>query len=96
MVLHGLEGSIEAHSGGEPTSSAHSTFPFAPRDQQPPLASILRNVKYCVESFLRRQEDEARQEFHLKVRHKGERLETIRTLTDRVCRMLEGCDVIDG
>ena len=90
MVLHGLEGSIEAHSGSEPTSSAHSTFPFASRNHQPPLASIIRNVKHCLESFHRRQQDEARHEFHLQVRHKGEHLETIRTLTDRVRWVLEG------
>ena len=98
MVLHGLEGSINAHSslsGGGATSEVHSAFPFAPRDLQPPLISILRNVKYCVESFQQRQKDESRCEFRLKVRHKvpeEEDLETVSAVIDRVCQILRGRD----
>jgi len=98
MVLHGLDGSIKAHSslsGGEGISGPHSAFPFAPRNLQPPLIFILRNVKYCIESFHRRQQDESKNEFHLKVRHKvpgEEHLETVRAVFDRVCQVLEGCD----
>jgi len=84
---------MEAHSGGGATPNAYSTFPFASRDHQPPLAAVLQNVKRCVESFHRRQQDEAKHEFHLEVRHEGEYLGTIRTLTDRVCRRLEECDI---
>jgi hypothetical protein len=99
MVLHGLDGSIKAHSslsGGGATSDPHLSFPFAARNLQPPLISILRNVNHCVESFQRRQQDERRYEFHLKVRHKvpeEEYLETVRALVDRVCQLLQGCDI---
>ena len=99
MVLHGLQGSIAAAlSSTGATPDTHSTFPFPPRDHQPPLISILRNVKHCVESFCQRQQDESRYEFHLKVRHKvpeEEYLETVRALVDRVDRILEGYN-IDG
>lgn len=98
MVLHGLDRSIETHSslpGAEGASDPHLAFPFAPRNLQPPLIFILRNVKHCVESFHRRQQDESRNEFHLKVRHKvpgEEHLETVRAVFDRVRQLLEGCD----
>jgi hypothetical protein len=99
MVFHGLGGSIKAHSSlsaGEGTPNPHSAFPFAPRNLQPPLIFILRNVKYCIESFHCRQQDESRNEFHLKVRHKvpgEEHLETVRAVFDRICQLLEGHDV---
>ena len=100
MTLHGLEGSIKADStlsgGGGATSDTHSAFPFPPKSHQPPLISILRNVKHCVESFRQRQQDESRHEFHLKVRHKvpeEEYLVTVRALVDRVHRILKGCDI---
>lgn len=99
MVLHGLEGSIKADSslpGGGATSNTHSTFPFALRNHQPPLISVLRNVKHCVESFRRRQQDESRCEFHLKVRHKvpeEEYLETVGALVDKIYQILEGCEI---
>lgn len=97
MVLHGLEGSIKAHSGlSGATSGTHSSFPFAPRNLQPPLVSVLQNVKHCVESFHRRQQDESRHEFNLRVRHKvpeEDFLATVRAVIDRVCQILEGCDI---
>jgi len=103
MVLHGLEGSIKAHSNpsdGGDASDHHPVFPFASKNVQPPLISILRNVKHCVVSFHQRQQDESRYEFHLKVKHTeahGEEfLDTVRSIFDRVCQTLEGCDVIDG
>ena len=94
MVLHGLEGSIRAHSSLSDDGGAHSAFPFAPGILQPPLISVLRNVKYCTESFHRRQQDESRCEFHLKIRHRvsgEEHLETIKVVFDQVCQILEGC-----
>ena len=99
MVLHGLEGSIKAHSslsGGGGSSDPHSAFPFVPRSLQPPLISILQNVRHCAESFHRRQQAESRCEFDLKVRHKvpgEEYLDTVRVLFDRICQILEGCNV---
>jgi hypothetical protein len=99
MVLHGLDGSVRTHSslpGGEGTPGPHSAFPFAPTNLRPPLIFILRNVKYCIESFHRRQQDESRNEFDLKVRHKvpgEEHLGTVRALFGRVCQILEGYDV---
>jgi len=102
MVLHGLEGSIKAHSGsfgGGDTSDSHPAFPFASMNVQPPLISILRNVRHCVESFHRRQQDESRFEFDLKVKHKvlgEEHLETVRAIFDRVCQTLGGYNFSDG
>lgn len=99
MVLHGLDRSIKTHSslpGAEGASDPHSAFPFAPRNLQPPLMLILRNVKHCVESFHRRQQDESRNEFHLKMRHKvpgEEHLETVRAVSDRVRQLLQGHDI---
>ena len=100
MVLHGSEGSIRAHaslSGGDAsTSDPRSGFPFPPTNLQPPLASVLKNVKQCAESFRRRQQDEARYEFRLKVRHKvpgEEHLETVKALFDRVCQISQGCEI---
>lgn len=99
MVLHGLDGSIKAHSslsGGEGISDPHSAFPFPRRNLQPPLIFILTNVKHCIESFHSRQQDESRNEFHLTVKHKvpgEEQLETVRAVFDRVCQILEGCDI---
>jgi hypothetical protein len=92
MVFHGLEGSIKAHSGGGAASS--SAFPFAPRNLQPPLVSVVENVKYCTESFNRRQQEQSRYELHLKIRHKvpgEEDLETVRVVFDRIHQVLDGC-----
>ena len=96
MVLHGLEGSIRAHSslfGEGGTSDHHSVFPFAPGTLQPPLISVFRNVKCCTESFNRRQQDESRCEFHLKIRHSvpgEEHLETVKAVFNQICQILEG------
>jgi len=89
MVLHGLEGSTRAHSILSGDGGAHSAFPFAPGILQPPLISVLRNVKYCTESFRRRQQDESRCEFHLKARDRH--LETIKVVFDQVGKILDGC-----
>jgi len=99
MALHGLEGSVRAHaslSGDASTPDPHSVFPFPSRNLQPPLISVLKNVSKCAESFRRRQQDEARCEFRLKLRHKvpgEEHLETVRDLFDRVCQVSQGGDI---
>lgn len=97
MVLHGLEGSTKAHSSLSRNGAApSSTFPFAPGNLQPPFISIVENVKYCIESFHRRQQEESRYEFHLKVRHRvpGEdELDTVGVIFDRVRQVLDGCNI---
>ena len=85
-------------SGDARTSDPRSDFPFPPGNLQPPLISVLRNVKKCAESFRRRQQDELRYEFLLKLRHKvpgEEHLETVKHLFDRVCQVARGCGDID-
>lgn len=90
MVLHGLEGSIKSHSSSPrdtATPGSHLTFPFADEKHQPPLGSVLHNVNHCVEQFHRRQKEESRCEFHLKLRHRvagEEDLETVKTVLERV------------
>src|SRR5882757_9903552 len=100
MVLHGLEGSIKAHSslpGGGDTSGTHSAFPFAPRNLQPPLISVLRNVKHCVESFHRRQREESRHECQLKVTVPEEdSLGTVGGVTYRINQLLDGYSIDCG
>ena len=99
MVLHGLEGSINIHwssSGERTTSDTHLAVPFSPRNPQPPLTSILRNTKYCVESFQRRQQDEPKCKFRLKARYKvpeEEALETVSALIDQACQTSQNCDL---
>lgn len=98
MILHGLEGSIKAHSiesrdGAAPDSPV--AFPFADGIHQPPFASVFQNVKHCVELFHQRQKEEMKHEFHLKLRHQvsgEEDLENVRVVFERVRRVLDGCN----
>lgn len=96
MVLHGLEGSIKAHSslsGDQATTDSHATFPFADGSHQPPFVSVIKNVKRCVGLFHQRQKEESRYEFHLKLRHRvpgEEDLETVRIVFERVQQVLDG------
>jgi len=97
MTLHGLEGSVKAHlrlSGDDATPDSHTVFPFADGNNQPPFASVVQNVKHCVELFHQRQKEELRCEFHLKSRHRvpgEEDLETVRIVFERVREILDGC-----
>lgn len=99
MVLHGLEGSIAALlslSGDEgPTPDSQAIFPFADGNHQPPFAFVAQNVKHCVRLFYKRQKEESRYEFHLKLRHRvpgEEDLETVRMVCERVRQVLDGCN----
>ena len=99
MVLHGLEGAIRAHlslSGDGARSDPHSAFPFAHSNLQPPLTAVVQNVKYCTESFHRRQQDESKHEFQLKIGHdiSGEKyLETVGVVFDKIRLVLDGCNM---
>jgi hypothetical protein len=97
MVLHGLEGSIKAHSSlSGATPDPNLTFPFAPGNLQPPLISVVLNVDNCAESFYQRQLEESRHELRLEVRHKGpgeENLGTVRDVLDRIRQLLDECDI---
>lgn len=99
MVLHGLEGSIRVHSnlsGDGVGSDPHSAFPFAHGNLQPSLTTVVRNVKNCTKSFHRRQWEESRYEFQLKIRHDvpGEEcLETVGVVFDKILSVLDGCDI---
>jgi hypothetical protein len=97
MVLHGLEGSIKAHSNlPGATPDPRLTFPFAHGNLQPPLISVVLNVEHCAESFHRRQLEESKHEFHLKVRHRvpgEENLGTVRDVFDRVRQELGKLDI---
>lgn len=87
---------MKAHlglSGGKATPDSHVTFAFADGNNQPPIASVVQNVKHCVQLFHQRQKEESRHEFHLKLRHRvhGEvDLETVKVVFERVGQVLDG------
>jgi len=85
MVLHGLDASIQTQESAQ--SFTTTLFPPASRHLQPPLAVVKQNVKSCFNKFCRRQQEELKGEFDMKLNHKED--SDVRTLKDIVAKVGE-------